>query len=139
VVGVESDAITLRGEGGERRIALEARTGESVTRLRASAAPGPTPVAPGAQAGVAPPHPQVIMAKNEGGIELPKGSEAWTPEYRRMFLEESARVRAQGEFPNPESAHEKVRAILESQGVLPENAEKLMKERENERRLKNPK
>ncbi len=140
VVGVEGDAITLRGEGGERRIALESRTGESVTRLRASpATPGPASVVPGAQAGAVPPHPQVIMAKNEGGIELPKGSEAWTPEYRRMFLEETARLRAQGDFPNPEAAFEKTRAILESQGVLPENAEKLMKERENERRLKNPK
>ncbi len=141
VVGVEGDAITLRGEGGERRIALEARSGESVTRLRPTAS---TPGAgaaqtPGLQATSAAPHPQAVMAKFEGGIELPKGSESWNPDYRRLFLEESARLRSQGEFPNPESAHEKVRAILESQGVLPDNAEKLVKERENERRLKGPK
>lgn len=129
VKSIDPDSVVLTHENDERRIPLEERSGERVTRLRGGPPMGnsPQPVGVGRVTGAI--QPPNAARPGSGGVKglskLPEEYQKWPPAYQRRFDRMVNNLLGQGEFPDEFSLIEKTRSALEAEGITPENKEKL--------------
>lgn len=123
---IEPDAVTLTKGESERRIPLQERSADRVTRMKPSA-----PVDPNSpQQGKITMNPRARpqgMVGVKGLSQLPDGYEKWPGPYQRHFDRAVNRLLEQATFPDEHSLIEKAKSMLEGEGFTPDDKDAMEK------------
>lgn len=129
---IDADAVTLFKGESERRIMLQERSADRVTRMK----PGPAVDANGFQQAKlstnlrSQPQP---MAGVRGLSKMPEEFEKWPGAYQRHFSRAVNRLLEQGEFPDEGSLIEKAKSMLQDEGFNPNDKDSMQKLEELEK------
>jgi hypothetical protein len=122
------DFVLLTHEGGERRISLQERSGERITRLRGGPAVPADPQKAGTARinGMQP--PRTLGGEGVKGLSsLPEEFHKWPPAYQRRFSRVVNDLAQQANFPDDATLIEKAKASLEADGFKPEDKDAMEK------------
>lgn len=129
---IEPDAVTLNKGESERRVSLQERGAERVSRVRPGVAGDPKDPQ---QARISP--NAHFQPKPMGGIrglsKMPEEFEKWPRAYQRHFSRAVNRLLEQGEFPDEYSLIEKAKAMIEAEGFNPKDNDSIQKLEEVEK------
>jgi hypothetical protein len=124
---IEPDAVTLSKDESERRIPLEERTGERITRVRGGTVTAATAQQPGVARINGIQAPKAMGGGVRGLSHLPDEYMNWPPAYQRRFDRVVNGLLQQGSFSNETELIEKAKAAMETDGFNPNDKEAMMK------------
>lgn len=129
---IDPDAVTLSKGESERRIPLQERGSERVTRMKPGPAADPNAVQQAKVSANARLQPQTIKGVR-GLSKMPDEFEKWPGAYQRQFSRAVNRLLEQGEFPDEYSLIEKAKAMVKDEGYSPEDKDSMTKLEELEK------
>jgi len=129
---IEPDAVTLNKGESERRVPLQERSAERVTRMKPGPAGDPNAMQQAKLSTNARIQPQP-MKGIRGLSKMPDEFEKWPGAYQRHFSRAVNRLLEQGEFPDEYSLIEKAKAMAEADGFNPDDKDSMAKLEEIEK------
>lgn len=131
---IDPEYVVLTHDQDERRIELQERTGERVTRLIGGPAANPQqPPMSKFNGTIQPPRPMNGPGGIKGLSNLPEEYHKWPPAYQHRFERVVNDLLGQGSFPDEFTLIEKAKGALEAEGFKPGDRESMQKLEEMEK------